>query len=142
VRASITLSGMAPSDADRRRELRAPIELKVEYKRLNTFFADYTKNISRGGTFIATQKPLPIGTEFVFALGIPQMPEPLRLRGKVMWTTSPEDASPANPAGMGIEFQYVDDAERREKESAVERLLLQELGDHLATKLLGRPPQQ
>jgi type IV pilus assembly protein PilZ len=133
---------MAPSDADRRREFRAPIELKVEYKRLNTFFADYTKNISRGGTFIATQKPLPIGTEFVFALGIPQMAEPLRLRGKVMWTTAPEDASPANPAGMGIEFQYVDDAERREKESAVERLLLQELGDHLATKLLGRPPHQ
>ena len=47
---------------DRRFGMRAPIELKVEYKRLNTFFADYTKNISRGGTFIATDKPLPVGT--------------------------------------------------------------------------------
>jgi len=28
------------SDSDRRREVRAPIELRVEYKRLNTFFAD------------------------------------------------------------------------------------------------------
>ena len=27
---------------DRRLGYRAPIELKVEYKRLNTFFADYT----------------------------------------------------------------------------------------------------
>ncbi|HKO52206.1 MAG TPA: PilZ domain-containing protein, partial [Polyangiaceae bacterium] len=51
---------------DRRSGFRAPIELKVEYKRLNTFFADYTKNISRGGTFIATDKPLPVGTDFVF----------------------------------------------------------------------------
>jgi hypothetical protein len=34
---------------ERRAETRRPIELKVEYKRLNTFFADYTKNISRGG---------------------------------------------------------------------------------------------
>jgi type IV pilus assembly protein PilZ len=134
---------MSDSDRpdDRRRFERAPIELKVEYKRLNTFFADYTKNISRGGTFIATQKPLPVGTEFVFALGIPEMSQPLRLQGKVIWTTLPDDATTANPAGMGIEFQYADDQERRDKEAAVERLLIDQLGEHLATKLLGRKPQ-
>jgi type IV pilus assembly protein PilZ len=127
---------------NRRSHLRAPIELKVEYKRVNTFFADYTKNISRGGTFIATQRPLPVGTEFVFALAVPNLPDPLRLRGKVVWITSSSDASPANPAGMGIEFQYRDAAERREKESAVERLLIDQLGEQLATRLLGRPPQK
>jgi type IV pilus assembly protein PilZ len=128
------------SDDDRRFGLRAPIELKVEYKRLNTFFADYTRNISRGGTFIGTEKPLPVGTEFVFALGIPSMVEPLRLRGKVIWTTDAENATKANPAGMGIEFQY-GEGERVEKEAAVERLLSAQLGEHLATKLLGRKPQ-
>jgi type IV pilus assembly protein PilZ len=131
-----------PPDANRRQNVRAPIELKVEYKRVNTFFADYTKNISRGGTFIATQRPLPVGTEFVFALGVPTMGEPLRLRGKVIWITDAQDASPANPAGMGIEFQYSNEEERYEKEAAVERLLISELGEHLATKLLGRPPQK
>ena len=130
------------SPGNRRSNLRAPIELKVEYKRVNTFFADYTKNISRGGTFIATERPLPVGTEFVFALGIPNLDEPLRLCGKVIWLTQVADASPANPAGMGIEFQYRDDEERREKEAAVERLLATELGEDLATKLLGRPPQK
>ncbi len=103
---------------------RAPIELKVEYRRLNTFLADYTKNISRGGTFIGTERPLPIGTEFVFALVVPSLAEPLRLRGRVMWS----------------EFLYQDDAERHEKEAAVERLLTRELGELLATKLLGREP--
>jgi type IV pilus assembly protein PilZ len=125
---------------DRRYGLRAPIELKVEYKRLNTFFADYTKNISRGGTFIATDKPLPVGTDFVFALGVPQMSEPVRLRGKVIWTTPLEEATKANPSGMGIEFQY-GTGERQEKESAVERMMTRELGGHLAEKLLGRKPQ-
>jgi type IV pilus assembly protein PilZ len=137
--------GMSDSDhppaSDRRRSYRHPIELKVEYKRLNTFFADYTKNISRGGTFIGTAKPLPIGTEFVFALEVPMMSEPLKLRGRVIWTTSTDDATKANPAGMGIEFQYNDDAERAEKEATVERLMSEELGEHLATKLLGRKPQ-
>jgi type IV pilus assembly protein PilZ len=133
---------MSSSDDDRRRHYRAPIELKVEYKRLNTFFADYTKNISRGGTFIGTEKPLPIGTEFIFALGIPSLAEPLRLRGKVIWATPAEEATKANPAGMGIEFQYSDDVERREKETAVERLMSTELGEHLAGKLLGRKPHR
>ena len=134
---------MAPGGPDRgRREYpRAPIELKVEYKRLNTFFADYTKNISRGGSFIATEKPLPVGTEFVFALGVPRMPEPLRLRGKVIWVTPSAEATKGNPAGMGIEFQY-DADERRVKEAAVERLMTEQLGDHLTTKLLGRKPQE
>ena len=127
--------------SDERRDARAserrPIELKVEYKRLNTFFADYTKNISRGGSFIATEKPLPVGTEFVFALGVPGLSEPMRLRGKVIWVTSTVEATRANPAGMGIEFQY-DEGERREKEAAIERLMTTELGEHLTAKLLGK----
>ncbi len=127
-------------DDERRRAPRAPIELKVEYKRLNTFFADYTKNISRGGTFIATEKPLSVGTEFVFALGVPGMADALRLRGKVIWVTQAHEGTRANPAGMGIEFQY-DAAERQEKEAAVERLMTKELGEQLTTKLLGRKPQ-
>ena len=128
-----------PSDgADRRREPRAPIELRVEYKRLNTFFADYTKNISRGGTFIGTERPLDIGTEFIFALDLPTLSEPLRLRGRVMWTTSTDEASKANPAGMGIEFQYANEGERREMEKVVEQLAIGQLGEHLADKLLGK----
>jgi len=128
------------SDADRRSNERHAIELKVEYKRLNTFFADYTKNISKGGTFIGTDKPLDIGTEFVFALSIPQLREPVRLRGRVIWTTPARQSTDASPPGMGIRFQYTDDAERRATEGIVEKLMTHELGEHLSTKLLGRKP--
>ena len=134
------MSVSEPPPSERRRAGRAPIELKVEYKRLNTFFADYTKNISRGGTFIGTQRPLPIGTAFMFALGIPRLSEPLRLRGKVIWTTEPANASTGNPAGMGIEFQFDSDEERRQTVREVEALLVSELGEHLSEMLLGRKP--
>lgn len=113
------------------------IELKVEYQRLNTFFSDYTKNISRGGSFIATEKPLAVGTEFVFVLGVPKLETPLRLNGRVMWVTTAEDASKANPAGMGIEFQYEDDEERRSVQERVEQLMVSELGEKLCRQLLG-----
>lgn len=122
---------------NRRTETRAAIELDVEYKRLNTFFADYTRNISKGGTFIRTDKPLDINTEFVFALTIKNVPDPLRLRGRVRWIVRPADATPESPAGMGIEFMYRNDAERRATEEVVEKLMVEELGEELAARLLG-----
>lgn len=123
---------------DRRVANRTPIELKVEYKRLNTFFADYTRNIGRGGTFIRTDRPLDIGTEFVFALVVPQLTEPLRLKGKVQWVTKVEDATDEKPAGMGIRFLYEDPDERKRVEDAVEQLMTTELGEHLSARLLGK----
>lgn len=122
--------------SDRRRDGRAPIELRVEYKRLNTFFADYTRNISKGGSFIATDRPLDVGTRFVFALTLPGLADPLRLRGRVMWVTSSAEATAENPAGMGIEFQFSSAEERRKLESIVEGLVVDQLGAHLAQKLL------
>src|SRR5438552_11972620 len=97
----------SPAGAERRVDLRAPIELKVEYKKLNTFFADYTKNICKGGTFIKTKKPLDIGTEFLFKLSVPNLTEPLALRGQVKWVMRegeppPEGVPADHEPGMGI----------------------------------------
>ena len=128
---------MAPPE-DLRRSQRAPLKLRIGYEQMNTFFADYTKNISKGGTFIRTDKPLDVGTEFIFALAIPHLSEPLRLRGRVVWTTTPDRANDESPSGMGIRFQYAQDKERADTEGIVEKLMRDQLGDHLSNKLLGR----
>ena len=122
---------------DRRGGVRAPIELKVEYKRLNSFFADYTKNISRGGTFIRTERPLEIGTDFVFKLGIPTLAEPLVLAGKVQWVIVPEQASGEQEPGMGIGFIFESEAERERVQATIEQLMVLHLGPVLYEKLLG-----
>ena len=120
---------------------RAPIELKVEYKKLNSFFADYTRNISKGGTFIRTERPLAVGTEFVFQLSIPHRAEPFMLRGSVAWVHSGESPPPAHvqpppPRGMGIRFLYSDDHQKRAFESVVEDLIKESLGELLFKKLM------
>src|SRR2546430_16747371 len=102
---------------ERRQATRAPIELKVEYKRLNTFFYDYTKNISKGGTFIKTDKPLDIGTVFLFKLLLPSQAHPLALRGEVRWVVKdgeplPPDVPEGHESGMGIRFVYDDNEQR------------------------------
>ncbi len=123
-------------DADKRGEDRAAIQLRVDYKRLNTFFADYTKNISKGGTFIRTTKPLDVGTEFVFVLSVPSHNKQLELKGEVVWIVTEEKATSDNPAGMGIKFKFTDDAERDKVDDFVEKLMDEALGQHISTKLL------
>lgn len=125
--------------AEKRTSARHAISLRVDYKRMNTFFADYAKNISKGGTFIRTGKPLDVGTEFVFVLSIPGQTEHLQLNGQVMWTVSDENASDEHPAGMGIRFRFTDPSERDQLDRFVEKLMADKLGDHVAAKLLGKP---
>jgi type IV pilus assembly protein PilZ len=120
---------------NRRAHPRKPIELKVEYKRLNTFFADYTRNISRGGTFIKTRNPLDIGTAFVFHLHVPTLQQPLELSGRVKWIIVDGEEKPGEEPGMGIEFVYEDDSARHKVAQMVEDLLRDALGPHVATQL-------
>jgi type IV pilus assembly protein PilZ len=127
---------------DRREHDRHPIELKVEYKRLNKFFADYTKNICKGGTFIGTAKPLDVGTRFVFKLYIPKVDEPLRIQGEVKWVVEADDVTDDDEGpGMGIRFIYRDDKEREHLEALVEKLMVDSLGQLLSSKLMSRRGQ-
>lgn len=123
---------------DRRSHPRLPIALKVEYKRLNSFFADYTKNISRGGTFIRTNNPLAIGTEFMFHLQVPNLDTPLALKGKVQWIVTEENATEDQEPGMGIGFVYESEADRDRIANTVEKLMVDSLGPTLFEKLIGQ----
>ena len=105
----------------------------MDYKKLNSFFADYTKNISKGGTFIKTKKPLPIGTRFLFKLTVPQREAPFELLGEVDWSKGDGDEP-----GMGIRFIYNDEHQRADFEGVVERLMADSLGAQLTEKLLNK----
>jgi len=136
-------------ESERRREARSPIELRVEYKRLNTFFHDYTKNISKGGTFIKTDRPLEIGTVFVFRLVLPAPEEPLTLRGDVRWVVregepGPSEGDGSNEPGMGIRFVYDEPDERLALERRVERLMTGSLGPIIYGRLFppSSPPRE
>ena len=117
--------------AEHREYPRAPIELKVDYRRLNSFFADYTKNISKGGTFIKTRKALPVGTRFLFRLSVPGRAEPFALNGEVIHARPQGEES-----GMGIRFVWESDEERTRFEQLVEALMTESLGPLVAQNLL------
>jgi type IV pilus assembly protein PilZ len=129
------------NEGERRVDTRRPIELKVEYKRLNTFFFDYTKNISRGGTFIKTDKPLEVGTVFLFRLQVPAQTSALTFRGEVRWVVKhgqplPPGIAPGHEMGMGIRFVYDKPEQRLALERIVEKMMVDSLGQLIYSRLV------
>jgi type IV pilus assembly protein PilZ len=127
-----------PALQEKRDADRAAITLRVDYKRLNTFFADYTNNISKGGTFIRTLKPLAVGTEFLFVLSLPAPTEQLELTGEVKWLVTEEEATADKPAGMGIKFKFASDDDRVRVHQFVKRLMDGALGSFISQRLLAK----
>lgn len=115
------------------------MRLRIDYERMNAFFADYTRNISKGGTFIKTSRPLEVGSRCQFSLSLPALPVPLLLDGEVIWILTAEEAqqSGAEP-GMGIRFVFADEAGRREFERVIERIMEESLGADVVRRLLRR----
>src|SRR4051794_34616834 len=91
------------STDDKRKSDREPVTLFVEYEGADDLVGDYTENLSSGGTFVATNRELPIGTQITLVLGFPGLLEPISVEGTVRWARGPHDGN-ADDAGAGIEF--------------------------------------
>ena len=82
---------------------RVPVELPVEYAITEHVVATSCLNISRGGIYIRTPDPPPLNREIILRFAIPGDPEPLRLRGRVVWCNAHAGRNPF-PPGMGVQF--------------------------------------
>ncbi|MEM8607324.1 MAG: TIGR02266 family protein [Myxococcota bacterium] len=129
---------MTEEKRERRRQGRANVELPIEYDKLNAFLSDYTHNISQGGTFIRTDRPLEVGTELSFRIRAPELGE-LSMKGVVRWTVRQDEARDDRPAGMGIAFLHDSAAEQYELELRLDRLMIRALGPKAYEMLMNRP---
>jgi type IV pilus assembly protein PilZ len=138
--AVLAVSGELDSNcamADLRQSPRKPFEVRVDYEQMNSFFADYTKDISKGGTFIKTERPLPMGTRCTFKFVLPALSEPLVLIGEVAWILPIEAAQMrGEDAGMGVRFLFKDDDARDDFEKLIEKMMEDALGPAVAQRLL------
>jgi len=106
---------------NKRKATRLHHEIPVAYRSVGSFLTDWATNISQGGLFINTRKPLAVGTAVKIIIQLPGAAFPYELAGRVTRVTQYDNHANMVP-GMGIEFTDVDDAKRREIETFVERL--------------------
>lgn len=110
-----------PAPDNKRVAARLHHELPVAYRSVGSFLTDWATNISQGGLFINTRKPLPVGTDVKILIQLPGAAFPHELHGRVARVTEFDNAANMVP-GMGIQFTAVDDGKKREIDEFVKRL--------------------
>jgi Tfp pilus assembly protein PilZ len=83
-----------------RRHNRTALDMPVEFmgKGATERFAGRAKDISVGGMFIETSKPLPFAAEVTIHLTLPSQKAPFALPGVVRWNRD---------GGMGVQFGLI-----------------------------------
>lgn len=110
-----------PENTNKRRALRLHHEIPVAYRSVGSFLTDWATNISRGGMFINTRKPLSVGTDVKILVQLPGARFPYELEGRVTRVTEFDNHANMVP-GMALEFTTVDESKRRVIDEFVERL--------------------
>ena len=111
-------------ESNKRRSERLEHELLVAYRTVDGFITDWAVNISRGGLFINSRTPLPVGTTVRLIVSLPDAAFPFDLTGRV--TRVSEFNNPANEVpGMGLEFVDIDDDKRARIERFVDKLRIE-----------------
>jgi uncharacterized protein (TIGR02266 family) len=113
---------MAKARVDnRRRAPRLHHELPVAYRSVGSFISDWATNISRGGLFINTRKPLAVGTFVKLIIQLPGAGFPFDISGRVTRVAEWDNRANVAP-GMAVEFLDLDRAKRDEIDAFIEKL--------------------
>jgi uncharacterized protein (TIGR02266 family) len=93
-----------------RRTLRVFINLRFRYTANDRMAQAFSRDLSIRGTFLKTDRTLPLGTRLVLQFCLPGLAEEMRCSGVVRNTCSTTRA--ADPGGIGIEFEELRDRDR------------------------------
>ncbi|GEL75091.1 TIGR02266 family protein [Myxococcus virescens] len=102
---------------ERRSDDRIHADVKVTLQNAGIFTDHRIINLSSGGLFIATDKPLRLGTLVELTLRFDEPPRVLTLRSSVIWENSLEDGK--NPRGYGLRLSHL----RPEEKEFVQKYL-------------------
>jgi len=96
--------------SEKRSQKRVPIVLRIKlrYEDVGTFIDKFAVNLSRGGMFIASRSPKPVGTEVKFELKLADQSTVVAGSGIVRWKCDYDPAKPRAMHGMGLEFKKLE----------------------------------
>lgn len=90
-----------------RKHPRYDASIKVSFKTEKQFVHEYAKNISKGGIFVATDKPLPLRSRVEIEFSLPNYTQQIKVVGEVVQVVTIEQSKLMDAGkfpGMGIQF--------------------------------------
>ena len=96
-------------NSDKRTAGRHRLRVQVAYESVEDFLLDYTSNLSLGGMFIQTERPLEIGNRFRLRFQITGRATPVETYAEVKWVIAEGNLT----CGMGVAFDSLSEADER-----------------------------
>ena len=90
----------------------APVRIRLRFASFDALIDKFAPNVTRGGVFLASRTPLPIGSTFAFEIQLAGGEVALAGDGKVTWVKAFDPAAPQKPHGMGVQFLRLDNPSR------------------------------
>jgi len=119
----VTLGMLEHGVAAKRASPRLGIQVPVEFANLKDFKTARSLDVSARGMFLRTSQVYPVGEDVVVRFSLPGVARPFKAVGRVTWS-SPTDTPQGLPAGMGVQFQDLDNQGQGVIEQYVVELLL------------------
>jgi uncharacterized protein (TIGR02266 family) len=96
---------------ERRRFTRVALDAHVQVSVVDTdaLFDSRVRDLSENGVFILTKSTRPIGTGIKLAIVVRDGEMEVRAQGVIVREVKASDATPEQPAGIGVMFTDVDD---------------------------------
>jgi uncharacterized protein (TIGR02266 family) len=88
------------------------VRVRLRYPDLDTFVEKYAPNVTRGGIFLASRTPRPVGEVLRFEVLLREGGPVLSGKGRVTWVKEFNPNEPHRPYGMGVQFVAVDPSTR------------------------------
>jgi uncharacterized protein (TIGR02266 family) len=88
------------------KEPRGPVSLRIKFRSatLDQFIERYAVDVSRGGIFIRTREPLPVGTQLRFDFQLQDAAPLLAGEGTIVWIRENDPSRAGVTPGMGVRF--------------------------------------
>ena len=80
------------------------VRIQLRYPDEATFIQRFAPNVTRGGIFLASRNPHPVGTTIGFEVALMQGAPLLFGTGKVSWVREFDPQEPQRAHGMGVQF--------------------------------------
>ena len=111
-----------PIEGQKRAHERYEVTIPVDCTTQQIFVSNHVCNISRGGLFIRSEKPLPLQAEVSLVLRLPEAGLTIRATGRVVWNYDVAKGSSRIIPGSGIRFVDMSASDRAALESYLKRL--------------------
>lgn len=91
----------------------------VDYTSAGTYLYGYSHDLSAGGIYIETERPLATGSRLALRFSLPDLERVFQVQGEVAWANEPPALPKGGRPGMGVAFLDLSEEDQKQLQHCI-----------------------